>query len=314
LPDAKAADKGPDTPASKDSDAKKPLTGNDDGSGAAPAPKAAGTPEDAGDGPKPASSSSGADAASAPNKDQKSVQSISKATTAAESSSTPAQKAKKLAESDAGKDDKAAKDVQDDGADKARQAIEKAEAAIREAERAEQEAQFAVERAAAAKAAAEAAAEAEYKAIAEQAKADTANKSQHTFKRESEEIFRRDMDEPEFFLDKKDRFPRPILTAQQQESLTRQAEIPQDQTPEYVPQHVLSPEFEGLSNYERGVSSYLAEMRDALKRLKQDPEANPDEISAAKSNIRYLESLHENFYIGMNVFRTAKGGRSKAGA
>lgn len=310
MPDTKAAGKDPDTPASKDNDAKKPSTGNDDGSGAASASKEAGTPEDAGDGPAPASSSSGADAAS-PSKDQESPQPASKA---ADSSAAPTQKAKKPAAPDAGRGDKAAKDAQDDGADKARQAIARAEAAIREAERAEQEAQLAVERAAAAKAAAEAAAEAEYKAIAEQARADTSSKSQHTFKRESEEIFRRDMGEPEFFLDKKDRFPRPVLTAQQQESLTRQAEIPQDQTPEYVPQHVLSPEFEGLSNYERGVSSYLAEMRDTLKRLRQDPDASPDEISAAKSNIRYLESLHENYYIGMNVFRTAKGGRSKAGA
>lgn len=192
-------------------------------------------------------------------------------------------------------------------------AMEKARAAIKAAEQAELDARQAAERAAAAKKAAEEAAEAEYKAIAEQVKADVAKKPTHTFKRESEEIFRRDMDEPEFFLDKKDRFPRPILTPQQQESLTRHAETPQDQTPEYVPEHVLSPEFEGVSNYERGVASYLEELRSKLRKLKQvkDADSVAGEMARIKANIKYLESLHENFYLGMNVFRTARGGRSK---
>ena len=57
-------------------------------------------------------------------------------------------------------------------------------------------------------------AEAEYKAIAAEVKADAAKGPDHTFKRQGEEIFRREMGEPEFFLDKKDRFPRPILSAE----------------------------------------------------------------------------------------------------
>ena len=66
------------------------------------------------------------------------------------------------------------------------------------------------------------------------------------------------MGEPEFWLDKSDRFPRPILSADEQESLTRHSRgTPHDHTPAYVPEHVLSPEFAGVSNYERGVDSFL---------------------------------------------------------
>ncbi|MDH3395250.1 MAG: hypothetical protein OEL52_03755 [Nitrosopumilus sp.] len=193
-------------------------------------------------------------------------------------------------------------------------ASKKAEAAAKAAEDAENALKEAVAKAEATKAEAEAAAEEEYKAIAAEVKADAAKKSDYTFKRKGEEIFRREMGEPEFFLDKKDRFLRPILTQEQQESLTRQAEIPHDQTPAYVPEHVLSPEFEGVSNYERGVDSFLDELKQKIKKLKNDPDTSEKEIRETEDEITYLESLHENFYIGMNVFRTAKGGRDKVKA
>ena len=191
---------------------------------------------------------------------------------------------------------------------------EKAEAAAKAAEDAENALKEAVAKAEAAKAESEAAAEEEYKAIAAEVKADAAKKSDHTFKRQGEEIFRREMGEPEFFLDKKDRFLRPILTQEQQESLTRKAEIPQDQTPSYIPEHVLSPEFEGVSNYERGVDSFLEELKQKFEKLKNNPNTSEKEIRETENEIIYLESLHENFYIGMNVFRTAKGGRDKVKA
>ena len=196
----------------------------------------------------------------------------------------------------------------------ANDASEKAETAAKAAEDAENALKEAVAKAEAAKAEAEAAAEEEYKAIAAEVKADAAKKSDYTFKRKGEEIFRREMGEPEFFLDKKDRFLRPILTQEQQESLTRKAEIPQDQTPAYVPEHVLSPEFAGVSNYERGVDSFLEDLKQKFEKLKNDPNASEKEIKETKDEITYLESLHENFYIGMNVFRTAKGGRDKVKA
>ena len=190
-------------------------------------------------------------------------------------------------------------------------AIAKAEAAAKAVEDAEIAVKEALAKAETAKAEAEAAAEEEYKAIAAEVKAEAAAKLDYTFKRQGEEIFRRDMGEPEFWLEKEDRFPRPILSADEQESLTRIAEIPQDQTPAYVPEHVLSPEFSGVSNYERGVDSFLEEMKQKLKQLKSNPEATEKEIKETENKIIYLESLHENFYIGMNVFRTAKGGRDK---
>ncbi len=190
-------------------------------------------------------------------------------------------------------------------------AAAKAESAAKAAEDAEVAAKEAIAKAAAAKIEAEKAAEEEYKAIADEVKADVAKKTDYTFKRQGEEIFRREMGEPEFFLDKKDRFPRPILSADEQESLTRKAEIPQDQTPSYVPEHVLSPEYGGVSNYEREVSIFLKDAKQRFKKLKNDPDTTKQQIQEAQNEITYLESIHENFFIGMNVFRTAKGGRDK---
>ena len=190
-------------------------------------------------------------------------------------------------------------------------AAAEAEAAARAAEEAEAAAKEAIAKAEAAKAAAEAAAEAEYKAIADEVKAEAAKAPDYTFKREGEQIFRREMGEPEFFLDKKDRFPRPILSAEEEARITRQAEIYHDQTPEYIPEHVLSPEFGGISNYERGVDDFLAEAKQRLEQLKNDPDATEKQIQDTQNDITYLESLHENYFIGMNIFRTAKGGRDK---
>lgn len=189
--------------------------------------------------------------------------------------------------------------------------IAASEAAAEAAAKAEAELNAALAKVTAAKAAAEAAAEIEYKAIAAEVKSAVAKAPAFTYQRKSEEIFRREMGEPEFFLAKKDRFPRPILTAEQQDDLTRKAEVPVDNTPKYVPEHVLSPEFGGMSNYESGVGTYLEEAKQKLKKLKTNPQANEKDIIATKQEIEYLESLYENYYLGMNVFRTAKGGRNK---
>ena len=194
-------------------------------------------------------------------------------------------------------------------------AAKEAEAAAREADAAEAHAKDAIAKAEAAKtaaeAAAEAAADAEYKAIADEVKAESAKGSDYTFKRQGEEIFRREMHEPEFFMHKKDRFPVPILSQEQQDELTRKAEIPVDNTPKYEPEHVLSPEYGGMSSYESGVGSFLEDARTRLEKLKNDPDATARELADAKHNVSYLESLHENYFLGMNVFRTAKDGRSK---
>ncbi|MSS85585.1 MAG: hypothetical protein CK526_01040 [Thaumarchaeota archaeon] len=196
----------------------------------------------------------------------------------------------------------------------AQEAAAKVEMNVKAVAEAEAALKLALEKANAARAELEKAAEQEYKIIAAEVKADTAKKADFTFNRGGEEIFRRDMSEPEFWLDKKDRFPRPILSAEEQEFITRKAETPQDQTPQYNPQHVLSPEYGGVSNYERGVDSFLDELKDKLAKLKKDPESTKKQIHAIENEITYLESIHENYYIGMNVFRTAKGGRNKINA
>ena len=196
----------------------------------------------------------------------------------------------------------------------AQEAASKVEANTQVLAEAEAAVELALEKANAARSQLESAAEDEYKVIAAEVKSDTAKKSDFTFKRKGEEIFRREMGEPEFWLDKKDRFPRPILTQDQQESITRVAETPQDQTPKYDPQHILSPEHGGVSNYENGVNSFLDELKSKLTTQKSDPESTKQEILATENEITYLESIHENFYIGMNVFRTAKGGRDKLSA
>lgn len=189
--------------------------------------------------------------------------------------------------------------------------IEAAAKAAAEVARAESEVEAALAKVAAAKAIADAAAEEEYKAIAAEVKATAAKAPAFTNQRKSEEIFRRDMGEPEFFLAKKDRFPRPILTSDEQDELTRKVEIPTDNIPKYIPQHVLSPEFGGISNYESGLEKFLEETKQKLKKLKNNPNASKKDIITTQHELEYLESIYENYYIGMNVFRTAKGGRSK---
>ena len=83
------------------------------------------------------------------------------------------------------------------------------------------------------------------------------------------------------------------------------------QIPPYKPQHILSPEYQGTSNYEIGLADMLKEKTQALEKLSQDPEATTAQIKQAEEDLKKLETLYENYNIGMNVFRTAKGGRDK---
>ena len=85
----------------------------------------------------------------------------------------------------------------------AQDAAAKVEANSKAVAEAEAAVQLALEKANAARAELEVSAEEEYKAIAAEVKADTAKKSDFTFKRKGEEIFRREMGEPEFWLDKR---------------------------------------------------------------------------------------------------------------
>ncbi|HSD04479.1 MAG TPA: hypothetical protein VLB45_01840 [Nitrosopumilaceae archaeon] len=167
-------------------------------------------------------------------------------------------------------------------------------------------------KAAAAKAAADAQAQKEYEEAAKVVAAVKAAAASFTDKRTQERIFRREMGEPEFFHYKKDLVPpRHVLTEEEQEEISRKVEIPSDQTPPYQPEHILSPEFGGTSDYESGIRDLLVETKRKLDRLRNDPHAMADVIAQTEQELTYLDSLYNNFYFGMNVFRTAKGGRSR---
>ena len=124
-------------------------------------------------------------------------------------------------------------------------------------------------------------------------------------------IFRREMGEPEFFLFEKHVSMKSIRTQSEEQEISRQVQIPKDQTPQYNPEHVLSPEFGGDSNYESGLDNLRDEAEQKLNQLLNDPEASSQDIKLAKEAIKKLDYLLENYNLGMNVFRTAKGGRDK---
>ena len=159
-----------------------------------------------------------------------------------------------------------------------------------------------------------AASESAWKAGYEAAKAQVGEIDQagglFTNKRKQERIFRREMGEPEFFLMYGGPV-KPILTGDEIEDLSRQVQIPKDQTPKYNPEHILSPEFSGGTNYESGIQDLIDETKQKLDQLLNDPEANPQEIELVKLALKKLDYLFENYNLGMNVFRTAKGGREK---
>ena len=176
---------------------------------------------------------------------------------------------------------------------------------------AETEAKAATIRLETAKAAAEEAAKKEYEAAAAEVVVSEQVDS-FTNKRGAEQIFRREMGEPEFWLDKLGRAPkRPILSQDEEQAISKQVEIPTDQTPTYKPEHMLSPEYAGTSNYEIGIQNQKEETQQRLARLKGDPNSSEQEIKQAEEDLKTLDYLYENFNIGMNVFRTAKGGRAK---
>jgi len=204
---------------------------------------------------------------------------------------------------------KAEKESKKDDAQKSLKASKDAEKAAKAAAEAEAAAEAAIAKAKELKEAAAKASEEEFKAIAEEIKAEAPKAPDVTNKRKTEIIFRREMGEPEFFLDKSDRFPKPILSEDEKDDITRKALNYEDTTPEYNPQNILDERFGGTSNYETGITVLGDELQEKLERLRNDPEALSDEIEKVEQDLSYLDSLHENYYLGMNVFRTAKGGR-----
>ncbi len=100
-------------------------------------------------------------------------------------------------------------------------------------------------------------------------------------------------------------------TPEEIEEIAKKVETPSDQTPVYRPEHILSQEYEGSTNYEQAIRQVREETEAKLARLRDDPNADILELKKAEEDLMILDSLHENYNIGMNVFRTAKGGRDK---
>ena len=151
-------------------------------------------------------------------------------------------------------------------------------------------------------------AKAEYEAIKAEA-GEKREAGQFSNKRKQERIFRREMGEPEFFLMDRDIPLTAILTGDEIEEVSRKVQTPKDQTPQYKPENILSPEFGGGSNYETGLTDLIEEAKQKLNMLLNDPETTSQELELAKLDLKKLEYLYENYNLGMNVFRTAKGGR-----
>ncbi len=100
-------------------------------------------------------------------------------------------------------------------------------------------------------------------------------------------------------------------TPEEIEEISKRVETYSNQTPEYKPKHVLSPEYQGTSNYEQGINIVREELEEKLSKLKQNPQENELEIRRTEEDLKKLDNLYENFNLGMNVFRTAHGGRAK---
>lgn len=71
----------------------------------------------------------------------------------------------------------------------------------------------------------------------------------------------------------------------------------------------LDPAFHGESNYEVGLEGLLTEKRSLIEKMEADPHANSETLQSVKEDLQIIEGLWENYHIGMNVFRNAKGGR-----
>ncbi|HEU4469144.1 MAG: hypothetical protein ACM3ZS_08475 [Nitrososphaerota archaeon] len=64
------------------------------------------------------------------------------------------------------------------------------------------------------------------------------------------------------------------------------------------------------SEYEQNVGKLLTEKIERYDKLKNDPNVSKTELESLLSEIETLESLYDNYNLGMNYFRRAKGGRA----
>jgi hypothetical protein len=64
------------------------------------------------------------------------------------------------------------------------------------------------------------------------------------------------------------------------------------------------------SDYERDIAGMLVDKNDQLEKLKKNPERNSLKIQLVMREIEALQALFENYNLGMNYFRRARGGRA----
>jgi hypothetical protein len=64
------------------------------------------------------------------------------------------------------------------------------------------------------------------------------------------------------------------------------------------------------SEYEQNVSKLLTEKIEMLDELKKDAQSNKEKIETVLIEIETLQSLFENYNLGLSYFRRARGGRS----
>ena len=64
------------------------------------------------------------------------------------------------------------------------------------------------------------------------------------------------------------------------------------------------------SEYEQNVGKLLADKKARLEELMKNPSTNEIEKKSIISAIETLQSLFENYNLGMNYFRRVRGGRT----
>jgi hypothetical protein len=64
------------------------------------------------------------------------------------------------------------------------------------------------------------------------------------------------------------------------------------------------------SEYEQNVAKLLIEKNEKLHKLQKNATSNKEEIERLKTELETLESLFDNYNLGLVYFRRARGGRS----
>ena len=101
------------------------------------------------------------------------------------------------------------------------------------------------------------------------------------------------------------------LTEEQIIGIAIRVSRPTDQIPKYNPDHVLDSKFEGYSNYENSLRDLSHEKQKELDDLVSNPKSSKYNQKIAKQELTAVNSLRENYFSSMDVFRTSKGGRDK---